>query len=104
MEFPATATIVIIIIDNIAVVQDLVQQNVQAAESALRQFQSCVRTTLLLSSGYECQEKVCHYWPNRLTVRLIFIMTQCMHITMEMQRLESRYAAQQCFRVQREGM
>jgi hypothetical protein len=34
------------------------QQDVHAAESALRHFQSCVRTTLLLSNGYECQEKV----------------------------------------------
>ncbi len=34
------------------------QQDVHAAESALRHFQSCVRTTLLLSDGYECQEKV----------------------------------------------
>ena len=28
------------------------------AQAALLQFQSCVRTTLLLSHGYECQEKV----------------------------------------------
>ena len=28
------------------------------ARTALLQFQSCVRTTLLLSDGYECQEKV----------------------------------------------
>jgi len=34
------------------------QQDVHAAESGLRHFQSCVRTTLLLSNGYECQEKV----------------------------------------------
>ena len=34
------------------------QQDVHAADSALRHFQSCVRTTLLLSNGYECQEKV----------------------------------------------
>ncbi|DBA68431.1 TPA: hypothetical protein ACH3X2_013731 [Trebouxia sp. C0005] len=38
--------------------KELMQQDVHAADSALRHFQSCVRTTLLLSNGYECQEKV----------------------------------------------
>ena len=40
--------------------QELLHLNVAAAESALRHFQSCVRTTLLLCNGYECQEKVSH--------------------------------------------
>ena len=38
--------------------QELAQQDVAVAKTALLQFQSCVRTTLLLSDGYECQEKV----------------------------------------------
>ena len=38
--------------------QELLQQAMPAAQAALLQFQSCVRTTLLLSHGYECQEKV----------------------------------------------
>ena len=38
--------------------QELLQRDPAAARSALRHFQSCVRTTLLLSHGYECQEKV----------------------------------------------
>ena len=39
-------------------VQDLLQQSMPVAQTALLQFTSCVRTTLLLSHGYECQEKV----------------------------------------------
>lgn len=38
--------------------QELVQLDPRAAEVALHHFQSCVRTTLLVSNGYECQEKV----------------------------------------------
>ena len=38
--------------------QELLRVDVVAAQSALRHFQSCVRTTLLLCNGYECQEKV----------------------------------------------
>lgn len=38
--------------------QELLQQSAVPAQAALLQFQSCVRTTLLLSHGYECQEKV----------------------------------------------
>ena len=38
--------------------QELLRLDLAAAEDALRHFQSCVRTTLLLCNGYECQEKV----------------------------------------------
>ena len=38
--------------------QELVQVDAAAAEVALHHFQSCIRTTLLICSGYECQEKV----------------------------------------------
>ena len=38
--------------------QELLQQAMPVAQAALLQFQSCVRTTLLLSHGYESQEKV----------------------------------------------
>ena len=41
--------------------QELLHESVVAADSALRRFQSCVRTTLLLSNGYERQEKVSHH-------------------------------------------
>ena len=44
-------------LDN-ARLQELLHIDLAAAEEALRQFQSCVRTTLLLCHGYECQEKV----------------------------------------------
>ena len=40
--------------------QELLHLDAVLAESALRHFQSCVRTTLLLCNGYECQEKVPH--------------------------------------------
>ena len=40
------------------ILQELLQEDAHAADAALRHFQSCVRTTLLLSNGYECQEKV----------------------------------------------
>ena len=38
--------------------QELLHLDAVLAENALRHFQSCVRTTLLLCNGYECQEKV----------------------------------------------
>lgn len=38
--------------------QELVALNANTAKAAILQFQSCVRTTLLLCDGYECQEKV----------------------------------------------
>lgn len=53
-----------------ALLQELLQQNVDAAESALRHFQSCVRTTLLLSNGYECQEKVCICFLSMLAIMI----------------------------------
>ncbi|DBA84440.1 TPA: hypothetical protein ACH3X1_006072 [Trebouxia sp. C0004] len=37
--------------------KELLHLDALLAESALRHFQSCVRTTLLLCNGYECQEK-----------------------------------------------
>ncbi|KAA6421082.1 MAG: serine threonine kinase [Trebouxia sp. A1-2] len=37
--------------------KELLHLDAVLAESALRHFQSCVRTTLLLCNGYECQEK-----------------------------------------------
>ncbi len=43
-----------------AFLQELLHLDAVLAESALRHFQSCVRTTLLLCNGYECQEKVSH--------------------------------------------
>lgn len=43
--------------------QELLHLDAVLAESALRHFQSCVRTTLLLCNGYECQEKVSHTLP-----------------------------------------
>ena len=43
-----------------ASLQELLHLDAVLAESALRHFQSCVRTTLLLCNGYECQEKVSH--------------------------------------------
>ena len=43
----------------VTALQELVQIDAPAAEVALHHFQSCVRTLLLVSNGYECQEKVC---------------------------------------------
>lgn len=43
-----------------AILQELLHLDAVLAESALVHFQSCVRTTLLLCDGYECQEKVSH--------------------------------------------
>lgn len=45
--------------------QGLFALDAATAKAAMLQFQSCVRTTLLLCDGYECQEKVC------LTPRLL---------------------------------
>lgn len=39
--------------------QGLFALDAATAKAAMLQFQSCVRTTLLLCDGYECQEKVC---------------------------------------------
>lgn len=39
-------------------VQGLFALDAATAKAAMLQFQSCVRTTLLLCDGYECQEKV----------------------------------------------
>ena len=38
--------------------QGLFALDAASAKTAMLQFQSCVRTTLLLCDGYECQEKV----------------------------------------------
>lgn len=38
--------------------QGLFALDAATAKAAMLQFQSCVRTTLLLCDGYECQEKV----------------------------------------------
>ncbi len=38
--------------------QALFALDAASAQEAMLQFQSCVRTTLLLCDGYECQEKV----------------------------------------------
>ena len=38
--------------------QGLFALDALSAQEAMLQFQSCVRTTLLLCDGYECQEKV----------------------------------------------
>lgn len=43
--------------------QGLFALDAATAKAAMLQFQSCVRTTLLLCDGYECQEKV---WVKRL--------------------------------------
>lgn len=40
------------------ILQELSQLDAPVAEMALQHFRSCVRTTLLISHGYECQEKV----------------------------------------------
>lgn len=42
--------------------QALFALDAASAQEAMLQFQSCVRTTLLLCDGYECQEKV-HDFP-----------------------------------------
>ena len=41
--------------------QALFALDAASAQEAMLQFQSCVRTTLLLCDGYECQEKVQDY-------------------------------------------
>ena len=38
--------------------QALFALDAASAQEAMLQFQACVRTTLLLCDGYECQEKV----------------------------------------------
>ena len=42
----------------VTAMQALFALDARSAQEAMLQFQSCVRTTLLLADGYECQEKV----------------------------------------------
>ncbi len=53
--------------------QALFALDAASAQEAMLQFQSCVRTTLLLCDGYECQEKVRDFPRTQITQHLAML-------------------------------
>ncbi len=59
--------------------QALFALDAASAQEAMLQFQSCVRTTLLLCDGYECQEKVQDFCRTQTTQKQHLAMLKLTH-------------------------